>query len=81
MRWSASNIYIAILSNTQLDDSAFFRTQSYITEIIRLYISTKFAHLVKLGRVEVGSNIACHNLYLVIICSNSDEKLTKSEIR
>ena len=40
---------------------------------------------VKLGQVQVGSNIA-QNLahrksYLVIICPNSHEKLTKSEIR
>ena len=29
----------------KLDDSAFFRTQSYITELIKIkYISTKFAY-------------------------------------
>ena len=33
---------------------------------------------VKLGQVQVGSNIKS---YLVIICPNSHEKLTKSEIR
>ena len=43
---------------------------------------------VKLGQVEVGSNIAQNHSsssyiksYLVIICPNSYEKLTKSEIR
>ena len=53
---------------------------------------------VKLGKVQVGSNIAKRDLksaqtllrithlahrksYLVIICPNSHEKLTKSEIR
>ena len=43
---------------------------------------------VKLGQVQVGSNIAQNHLYiahrksyLVIICPNSHEKLTKSEIR
>ena len=42
---------------------------------------------VKLGQVEVGSNIAQNyssahmKSYLVIICPNSYENLTKSEIR
>ena len=43
---------------------------------------------VKLGQVQVGSNIAQKHSsspsmksYLVIICPNSHEKLTKSEIR
>ena len=36
---------------------------------------------VKLGQVQVGSNIAQNHSYLVIICPNSHEKLTKSEIR
>ena len=43
---------------------------------------------VKLGQVQVGSNIAQNHssspyevIYLVIICPNSHEKFTKTEIR
>ena len=36
---------------------------------------------VKLGEVQVGSNIAQNPSYLVIICHNAHEKLTKCEIR
>ena len=36
---------------------------------------------VKLGKVQVGLNIAQSQSYLAIICPYSHEKLTKSEIR
>ena len=36
---------------------------------------------VKLGQVQVGLNIAHRKSYLVIIGPNSQERLTKSEIR
>ena len=47
-------------------------------------IHMKSSPKVKLGKVQVGSNIAQNHSsspYLVIICKNSNEKLTKSEIR